>query len=515
MFSGIRNQYDGEALDFNVPVFNITEIKNKVTSVNLSFEGPQNPDMDFKLWFLQIASFSDGLVYLDYIVRCYVSIRLFVRYWFATALAMPIIDLRANKETINPFRVHPARIFLTFVTSPQGLFIIFLASSVWILGMVAVLYVPLLQSYTSGCVEIDGNGTFITKNLFSVGYNYAYQDGSSLLVKGMEAFDLKLGDTCSSRYTASTNIQNAMRSNVTTYSNFHREVSDSMLFARRCIDTEVIDSAFTEACCGMVTYPDCIGGGFPTSNITCPMDDRRSIFSIPIPYELPGAYPQELFARCGHCSSLKCNNEHNFFILAYTTGVSLTDTSCSVLTNGTDFAIKDAIFDCDQLKACNVTCPGPHKGYLNAVVERCGCTFEWYLHSKWMGGAFAFFICTLMNIARVLFFSGVTRLLWKHIYPDRFTVLATCDSQGSLVTASKVNGVSHEDLVHAIQSKSKSGADREVTKELHDKLNRCIRNFFATGIVMLLCSVVAMGGWISSLFFVSHSLTPSAWQEQF
>lgn len=288
MFSGIRNQYDGEGLDFNIPSFNITEIKNRATSVNLSFEGPQNPDMDFKLWFLQVASFSDGLVYLDYVFRCYISIRLFVSYWFATALTMPIIDLRVNKESMNPFRMHPARIFLTFVTSPQGLFVIFLASSTWILGMVAVLYVPLLQSYTSGCVRTHGNGTFITKNLYSVGYNYAYQDGSSLLVKGMEAFDVKLGETCNSKHTASTNVQNTMRSNVTTYLRFQREVSDSMLFARRCIDTEVLDSAFTDACCGIVTYPDCILGNLPTSNATCPMDDRRSILSIPIPYELPG-----------------------------------------------------------------------------------------------------------------------------------------------------------------------------------------------------------------------------------
>lgn len=188
------------------------------------------------------------------------------------------------------------------------------------------------------------------------------------------------------------------------------------------------------------------------------------------------------------------------------------DPSCLIQTNGSDYAITNAIFDCDSLKACNVTCPGPHKGFLSAVIERCGCTFEWYLHSKWMGGAFAFFIYTLMNIARISFFSAVTRLLWKQIYPDRFTLLATCDSKGSLVTTSKVNGVSHEDLIHAIQSKS-NGADREITKELHDKLNRCLRNFFATGIVSLLGSAVASGGCVCALLFVSHSLTPSVWQE--
>ena len=199
-------------------------------------------------------------------------------------------------------------------------------------------------------------------------------------------------------------------------------------------------------------------------------------------------------------------SSHNF------SGIALADPSCLIETNGSDFALTNAIFDCEQLKACNVTCPGPHKRFLHAVIERCGCTIEWYLHSKWMGGAFAFFLYTLMNIARVAFFSGVTRLLWKHLYPDRFAVWTTCDSKGSLVTASKVHGVSHEDLIHAIQSKS-NGVDRQTTKELHDKLNRCLRNFFATGIAMLLGSAVANGGWICALFFVSHSVTPHVWQE--
>jgi hypothetical protein len=512
MFSGIRNQYAGDDIHFNVPSFNITEIKNKVTSINLSYEGLQNPDIDFKLWFLQLANFSDGLLYLDYIFRCYVSIRLLVRYWFATALAMPIIDLRVDKETINPFRMHPARIVVSFVTSPQGMFLIFLSISTWILGMMAVLYVPMLQSYTSGCVRFDGNGTFISKNLYSVGYNYAYQDGSGLLVKGMEAFDLKLGDTCNSRYTASANIQNTMKSNMSTYANFHREVSVSMMLAQRCIDADRLDSAFTEACCGIITYPDCAVGISPTNNISCPMDDRRAIFSIPIPYALPGAYSREICLNVlpmkRRCDASELESQ---FVLTKFPGIALADPSCFAHTNGSELVINDAVFHCDELKTCNVTCPGPHKGFLNAIIERCGCTFEWYLHAKWLGGAFAFLIYTFMNIARVSFFSGVTRLLWKQIYPDRFTVMATCDSKGSLVTASKVNAISHEDLINAIQSKSKD-VDREVTRELHAKLNRCLRNFFVSGAVFLLGSAVANAIWICALYFVSQSLTPYVWQ---
>ena len=288
MFAGISNQYDGGEFDSFVPTFNITEIKNKVTSIDLSFEGLQWPDIDFDLWFLQFLNFSDAFIFVDYSYRVYISVRLLMKYWFATSLAMPRIDLRVNKEIKNPFRMHPARAAVAFLTSPTGGFIVFLTASTWILAMMAALCAPLLQSYTSGCVRADGNGTFVTKNMYSIAYNYAYQDGSALLIEGMDTFDLKRGDTCSSRYTTSATLQNTLTSNVTTYSNFHRQMSKSMGVAQRCIDSDELDSAFTEACCDMVTYPDCTEGNSHTSGVSCPMDERRAIMTIPIPYELPG-----------------------------------------------------------------------------------------------------------------------------------------------------------------------------------------------------------------------------------
>ena len=480
MFSGIGNQYGEDRLSLDVPSFNMTEIRSKVTNVDLVFEGLQEPDMDYDLWFLQLSHISDGFVLVDYIFRAYVSIRLLMRYWFANSLAIPNIDLRANKEIKNPFQMHPAKATVTFVTSPMGGFVIFLFSSTWLLGMIAALYIPMLQSYTSGCVRASGNGTFVTKNLYSIAYNHAYQDGSGLLIEGMDAFDLKRGDTCSSRYTSSATLQNTLRSNVSTYTNFHQQMSKSMGFAHRCIDSDELDSLFMGACCGIATYPDCTTVGSLPSNVTCPIDDRRAIMSIPIPYELPG--------------------------------ISLADPSCYVSTNGSDWILENAVFDCEQLGTCSVTCPGPRKSLLDEASERCGCTVEWYLHSKWMGTAFAFLLYVFMNIARVSFFSGMTRLLWKYIYPERFTVFATCNSDGLLVTSAKVSGTSHDDLINSIQTRSKAGVKNELSKELHIKLDRCLRSFYVNGVILLLGSCVANGVWIYALVVTSQSMTPHIWQ---
>ena len=112
--------------------------------------------------------------------------------------------------------------------------------------------------------------------------------------------------------------------------------------------------------------------------------------------------------------------------------------------------------------------------------------------------------------------SGITRLLWKQIYPERFTVSATCDSEGSLVTPSKISGTSHEGLINAIQTRSKADGvanNRELSKELHAKLQSCLRSFYATGVSLLLGSLLANGVWIYALAVTSQTLTPNIWQQ--
>jgi hypothetical protein len=479
LFSGIGGQYDEDQRDMKVPTFNITEIRNKVTNIDLSFENFQEPDFDFDLWFLKLNFLSDGFVFADYIFRAYITARLITKYWSATSLAMPQIDIRSNKETKNPFRQHPALAAITFVTSPIGGFMIFVACSTWLIGMIAALYVPFLQQYTSGCVRL-GDGTFLTKNLFSFAYNHAYQDGSGLLVEGMDAYDMKRGDSCNARYASSVTLQNNMNANLTAYTNFHQELSQNMGLSRRCVDSTELDSLFQDACCGLGTYPECQS---ISSQHVCPMDER---LDIPLPYELPG--------------------------------IALNDISCSVEVDGSDWILSDAIFDCESIPTCSIECELPRKPLLSEASEQCGCTLEWYIHSQWMGTALAFVIYLCMNVARVLFFAGLTRVLWKQIHPERFTVVATCNSDGALVTSKRVSGDSHQDLMLAIQSKSNKSEDEttshhELSATLNAKLDRCIRNFYRVGVALVISSLVVNVTWLTFVMLTSRSLTPRVWQQ--
>lgn len=486
MFSGTGTEYNESGVDVNISPINITDIKSKVSTVNLNFESLSDPDIDFNLWFLQFSSLLDRLVFLDYIFRAFITIRLLLKYWFATSLAMPQIDIRVNKDIKNPFRMHPARAAMTFLTSPAGSFLIFVGVGTWLALIIYALYLPLFKSYTSGCIDTNGNGTFITKNLYSLSYNHAYQEGSGLLLNGLDAFDVKRGDTCSSRYTASVALQNNINSNFTAYSNFQVELSENMGLAQRCIDGDKLNSSFLEACCGYPAYPSCTDEA-QSHNITCPIDDRREISTIQMPFELPG--------------------------------IALREQTCSVSVQGSIWEIDDAIFDCEELASCDMTCDEPRRQVLNPATEKCGCTIEWYLHSQWLCISLALLLYFLMNVARVFFTSGLTRLLWKYIYPERFTVLVTCDSNGGLVTNSKGTSGSHDDLIKAIKLRSSSSRQtlqneelRHLSKDLRAKFSRSLNIFYITGTAQIAASFVACGAWVYIVVVVSQSLTPRVWK---
>lgn len=197
-------------------------------------------------------------------------------------------------------------------------------------------------------------------------------------------------------------------------------------------------------------------------------------------------------------------------------GIALQEPTCSISVEGYDWEINDAIFDCEELATCEMTCNEPRREMLNPATEKCGCAIEWFLHSEWLGNGLAFFLYFFMNVTRLFFVAGLTRLLWKYIYPERFTVLVTCDSTGGLVTTSRETFASHDDLIKAIQVKSFSSRikdgdgeeDRHLSKDLRAKLARSLYNYYITGAGFIAISFFACGVWVYVIVIVSQSLTP-------
>jgi hypothetical protein len=108
--------------------------------------------------------------------------------------------------------------------------------------------------------------------------------------------------------------------------------------------------------------------------------------------------------------------------------------SCIVQGNEHENFKQDAIFDCDVLVPCQVTCEGPHKNKLRKVCKECGCIVEWFFHSVWLKSIVSLLVFALMNASRQAFVDGLCRVLWKSLHPGTFTVSATCDADCNILS---------------------------------------------------------------------------------
>ncbi len=270
-----------------MPSVNISNIQNRITNVDLSFESLMKPDLEFDLWFIKFASVSELLFMLDFVFRAYLTIRMFFKYWDAGSIKLPEIDVRKHREVKNPFHMSNGRFVILLFTNPLIGALLTMLVGTWVLTFASSVYTPLYLEYTNGCVPQDGNGTFITSNIYSMVYNFAYQDGSSSLVSGMELFDTERSSRCSSLYAKTASKQNDDILQISSFSKSLEITSEKMELLEKCIDIDLANTQFESACCGEDGYSECSANSTLTneSSHVCPMDER---YGDPSPFNTPG-----------------------------------------------------------------------------------------------------------------------------------------------------------------------------------------------------------------------------------
>jgi len=191
------SQYEEEEFTPPVITFNFSDFANKASEVEWNFETLRGPGFDVNLWFLSFGQITSLLFGLDYAFRAYKSVRLVYYYWTRGAVGIPDVDLSADKEPTNPFKLSTPRLFALIVSSPMTPAVICMFFAVWGGALLSSIYEPLYEEYLSGCVEGGENGTFLTQNVFSVAYNYASQDGNSATFEGIDVYDMRRAEVCS------------------------------------------------------------------------------------------------------------------------------------------------------------------------------------------------------------------------------------------------------------------------------------------------------------------------------
>jgi len=262
---------------------NIDVMEAEINNFDIEMEELTKPGIDFDLWIFGIVSLGDIFFLVDFAFRAYFSIRLIFKYWSVSSVSLPQVDIRKEKEVAaNPLEWNQGRLVIAIISNPlTGLLVATVIIS-WIVTFTTSVYTPLFGEYRSGCIPKDANGTFVSSNLYSTAYNYAYKEGSSLLVEGAEMFEASKNNICSSNFISSANNQNDDAAKLAGNSQVISTLQRQMNVFDKCIDIELIDTSFSVTCCGQPGYPSC--DQIDASNYTCPMKDTVP----PIPFQRPG-----------------------------------------------------------------------------------------------------------------------------------------------------------------------------------------------------------------------------------
>ena len=293
-FSLLQQKFDDEdVFVIDTPSINITKIENRFSNLDIKFEGLAVPDIDIDLWFLKFVSISSLLFFLDYSLRAYFAIRLCFKYWDVGAVHLPEIDMRTERETCtNPFKMSYGQLIFLFITNPAVGVVLATLVGVWVIKTASSIYTPLYQDYSRVCVLSSRNETFITENVYLLAYNSAYEKGSSSLLEGIESFDLKFSQICTSSYTQTASRQNIITAEIASYEKSLNITGNQMSLLEKCIDASVIDDQFRKACCGQSGYGQCHSTASTNSiysiakaEFICPLNEMK----IPaVPYLPPG-----------------------------------------------------------------------------------------------------------------------------------------------------------------------------------------------------------------------------------
>lgn len=147
----------------------------------------------FAGWDWVVTLLDWALTSLDVIFRCYWTCRIFIRYWYGSAVAVPSMDIRKFKTTVKKSYVQK---LFEFLTHPIFLFGGTIGMVVVIILAVISFYVPYVQSYIVGCVETS-RGTFLSNNTYVVVYNGAGGIGNADIAAKLARYDTDRAQFCS------------------------------------------------------------------------------------------------------------------------------------------------------------------------------------------------------------------------------------------------------------------------------------------------------------------------------
>lgn len=451
-----------------------------VSNLDFKFAGLSGSRIDFKDFMISFGSFADIIILMDYLWRFYYMIVMIQKFWRRGALNVPDVDVRADKNSNHGYTLTPVQQYAMILSSPYVQ--VAVASSFVLIAVVlfCIVYIPIFQAYSDGCVEshyydrvntsdinAEGSGTFITENLYSMSYNYASREGNKHIFDGLDAFNVRRTEICAEHGTDSRNQYEADSEYFQSIINSHQNNYEKNDLLERCVDTAAMDAEIKEACCDADGVGDATYMGYSDS---CP--GSRQFTSCPLTptgdfYELltPSIGPDTVSGDEG-------------------------EGACDLdLSDNSTWALRDSVFNCNNLEGCIYGCSGVNEEILLATSYECGCEAEFYMHANLAITGLSLLVYIIFQISRLLFISGVCRLLWEYLHPGVFTFQATCSEEGN----------------HLVP-KGMGRRIRDFPGLLARELERTMLSYQGLGFLYTIAALAVHAIWIAVLFYAGRRI---------
>lgn len=377
------------SLDLILPPLSTTQLQMPIAA----FQG----DFSFSRVVMGMLAAVGGVLLVgDLAYRNLASLRVIYQYVRSPQEMLPVIDARTqeskSQDAAAASRSASCADRTAFYLNHSIVLWLFLFGFlVWVLIIVAAVYVPLYTSYKDACVRRTSNGTFLTENSNTVLYNYASISGNKEILFALTAYESRRAMACGryeQRYATQAATQAVTQSQARST---QKHAWSNMDLVERCLD--------------------------PTAsfNLTALQATLNATQSLPALVDPMAPITDGLMSSCAVDFSLSASAS------------SGSSSSSSPGSQG---------FNCTWLPTCvtSVVCPGPNAGAIRASSWDSSCNTEYTLHQSVFFWLLVIVIFLCLNASRIAFNKALVRLGWRALTPAGLTFMATCDHRGQQVT---------------------------------------------------------------------------------
>ena len=268
----------------------------------------------------------------------------------------------------------------------------------------------------------------------------------------------------------SVNQQNKNAGELATLKEAHMKSMAAINTYQICIDVNTLDPQVRGACCGLAGYPACDSALGEPNGYACPLNEFPD---VPVPFKVPSSYIME--------------------------------PTCQTAMVGEDWLLEDAVYNCEELPTCDLSCGGPTRPIMEHVSKQCGCMIEWGAHSIWIQLFLTVIIFVLMNMSRIGLVTGVSKLFWSSLHPGLFTFKGTATRDGELVVGREFAETEGEK-----EKQLEAGAEKGLGKRfgilIKEGLDKILPKYRLKGVPQVLMGLAINIPWIYALKNLGYNI---------